>query len=119
PFSLDRMGASLTRAARRNTWPAGGLQLVALLGALLAALLFAAPAFAHPAPFSYLDVNLHDGVAEGALTMHVLDPAHELGLAPAERLYAPGVLAARAKEIEADLHKGLHLRSGDQPLRLE
>jgi hypothetical protein len=87
--------------------------------ALLAVLLFAAPALAHPAPFSYLDVNLHDGVADGMLTMHVLDPAHDLGVSPAERLYAPGVLQARLKEIEADLDKGLYLRSGDKPLKLE
>jgi hypothetical protein len=85
----------------------------------MAVLLVTAPAFAHPAPFSYLDVNLHDGVADGTITMHVLDPAHDLGVAPAERLYAPGVLASRLKDIEADLDKGLHLRSGDQPLKLE
>ncbi|MGZ3346738.1 MAG: HupE/UreJ family protein [Caulobacteraceae bacterium] len=105
----------MTRAPSRRTWPARVVQWLALL----AALLFAAPAFAHPAPFSYLDVNLHDGVADGAITMHVPDPAHELGVSPAERLYAPGVLAARAKEIEADLDKGLSLRSGDRPLKLE
>jgi hypothetical protein len=87
--------------------------------ALLAVLLLAGPALAHPAPFSYLDVNLHDGVADGAITMHVLDPAHDLGVSPAERLYAPGVLAARVKEIEAGLDKGLHLRSGDKLLTLE
>jgi hypothetical protein len=91
------------------------LQLLALLSLLFAA----APALAHPAPFSYLDVNLHDGVADGTVTMHVLDPAHDLGLSPAERLFAPGVLAARVKDIEADLDKGLFLRSGDRPLKLE
>lgn len=86
---------------------------------MLAVLLAAAPAFAHPAPFSYLDINLHDGVADGVLTMHVLDPAHDLGITPAQHLYDPGVLQARVKEIEADLDKGLHLRSGDKPLKLE
>jgi hypothetical protein len=95
------------------------VKALARLLALLVVLCAAAPAFAHPAPFSYLDVNLHDGVADGTLTMHVLDPAHDLGLSPAERLYAPGVLAARVKEIEADVEKGLYLRSGDRLLRLE
>src|SRR2546427_23182 len=109
------MGAFLTRAASRKTWPARGVQWLVVL----AALLVAAPAFAHPAPFSYLDVNLHDGLADGTITMHVLDPAHALGVSPAERLYAPGVLKAHEKEIEADLEKGLFLRSGDRPLKLE
>jgi hypothetical protein len=95
------------------------LQGVVLLVVLPVIFLGAAPALAHPAPFSYLDINLHDGVADGTLTMHVLDPTHELGVTPAERLYAPGVLAARVKEIEADLDKGLFLRSGDQRLKLE
>lgn len=102
-------------ARSHRIWLAPTIQTLALL----AALMLAAPAFAHPAPFSYLDVNLHDGVADGAITMHVLDPAHDLGVSPAERLYAPGVLNARVKEIEADLDKGLHLRSGDKPLKLE
>jgi hypothetical protein len=93
-------------------------RLVALL-ALLAALFAAQPAFAHAAPFSYLDVSLHDGVADGTLTVHVADPAHDLGITPPERLYTPGVLNARLKEIEADLDKGLFLRSGDRPLKLE
>ncbi|MEI9889520.1 MAG: hypothetical protein WDN45_01805 [Caulobacteraceae bacterium] len=79
----------------------------------------AAPALAHPAPFSYLDISLHDGVADGTVTMHVLDPAHELGITPAERLYTPGVLNARFKDIAANLDKGLFLRSGDRPLKLE
>ena len=95
------------------------MKALARLLALLVVFCAAAPAFAHPAPFSYLDVNLHDGVADGTLTMHVLDPAHDLGISPAERLYAPGVLAARVKEIEADVEKGLYLRSGDRPLKLE
>jgi hypothetical protein len=105
----------LTWAKGRRTLAA---QLVRLL-ALLAVLFAAAPALAHPTPFSYLDVNLHDGVADGTITMHVLDAGHDLGVSPAERLYAPGVLNARSKALEADLEKGLFLRSGDKPLKLE
>ena len=105
----------MTRSDKGIGWIAAAFRLLAVLSLLLAA----APALAHPAPFSYLDVNLHDGVADGTITMHVLDPAHDLGLTPAERLFAPGVLATRAKEIEADIGKGLFLRSGDKPLTLE
>jgi hypothetical protein len=105
----------LTRVRTRKAWSVRVIQWLAVM----AALLVAAPALAHPAPFSYLDVNLHDGVADGTITMHVLDPAHDLGIAPAERLYGPGVLKARLKEIEADVEQGLFLRAGDRPLKLE
>jgi hypothetical protein len=87
--------------------------------AFLFALLVAAPALAHPAPFSYLDINLHDGVADGTLTVHVADPAHDLGISPAERLYTPELLQSRLKDITARLDQGLHLRSGDRPLALQ
>lgn len=84
--------------------------------AFLFALLVAAPAFAHPAPFSYLDINLHDGMADGTLTVHVADPAHDLGISPAERLYTPQLLQARLKDIAERLNQGLYLRAGDRPL---
>jgi hypothetical protein len=39
-------------------------------------------AWAHPAPFSYLDVVFKDGGIEGTLVVHVIDVAHELGVPP-------------------------------------
>ena len=96
------MGASLTRL-----W-----QLLAFLVALC----LAAPALAHPVPFSYLDINVHDGVADGTLTTHVLDPAHDIGISPAERLYSPDLLQSKLKPITDKLDQGLYLRSGDRAL---
>ncbi len=93
-----------------------GGQIAALLLAVLAVLFAAAPAFAHPAPFSYLDVNLHDGVADGTLTVHIADPAHDLGISPAERLYDPATLQSHLKDITGRLDQGLSLRAGDRPL---
>jgi hydrogenase/urease accessory protein HupE len=40
----------------------------------------ASPAGAHPAPFSYLDLNLDASRLHGALVIHDFDAAHELGL---------------------------------------
>jgi hypothetical protein len=91
------------------------LKALAGLVALLA-ILFAAPALAHPVPFSYLDLNLHDGVADGTLTTHVLDPAHDLGISPAERLYDPALLQSKLKQITDKLDQGLYLRSGGKAL---
>ncbi len=45
------------------------------------ALSLARVASAHPAPFSYLDVVFKDGGIEGTLVVHVIDVAHELGVA--------------------------------------
>jgi hypothetical protein len=92
---------------------------VARLLVLLAALLAAAPAFAHPAPFSYLDINLHDGQADGTLTVHVADPAHDLGVSPADRLYTPQLLQSRLKAITDSLDRGLFLQEGGRPLALQ
>ena len=93
-------------------WIAALLPLLAVMAVLLGA----QPALAHAAPFSYLDINVHDGVADGTLTVHVLDPAHELGVTPADRLYDPAVLQTDFKAITQDLNRGLFLSSGGRDL---
>jgi hypothetical protein len=95
------------------SWTAAMLPLLAVIAVLFG---FSEPAFAHAAPFSYLDINVHDGVADGTLTVHVLDPAHDAGVSPAERLYDPAVLQAHFKEITQDLNRGLFLTSGGHDL---
>jgi hypothetical protein len=99
--------------ALRLGWIAAGLQLLAAMAVLLGA----QPAFAHAAPFSYLDINIHDGVADGTLTVHVLDPAHDLGITPADHLYDPAVMQANFKAITQDLGDGLFVSSGGRFLK--
>jgi hydrogenase/urease accessory protein HupE len=62
----------------------------------------AAPASAHPAPFSYLDVVFRDGRIDGTLVIHIIDAAHELGIAPPERLLDNAV-AERERQRLADI----------------
>ena len=50
----------------------------------IALLLCAAPASAHPAPFSYLDLHLNANGVSGTLVVHDLDAAHDLGVANAD-----------------------------------
>src|SRR5262249_1216161 len=50
------------------------------------------------------------------LTVHVADPAHDLGLSPPERLYTPELLEAKLNDITGKLDQGLFLRSGGHPL---
>jgi HupE / UreJ protein len=43
-------------------------------------------AFAHPAPFSYIDVRIADGSIHGRVVLHDLDVAHDLGLSATDTL---------------------------------
>ena len=60
---------------------------------LVIALLCAATADAHPAPFSYLDLRLNAGGVNGTLVVHDLDAAHDLGITQADVLLDPAVAA--------------------------
>ena len=79
----------------------------------------AAPAEAHPVPFSYLDLRL-DAVGpqavSGTLTVHVFDAAHELSIDPPERLLMPGAASARAATLETLLAARLALTVDGKPL---
>lgn len=86
---------------------------------LIAVLLFgcaANVALAHPAPFSYLDMNLDDA-AHGTLVIHDFDAAHELGLTKPAMLLDPAVAREHRDELIALLEGRLRLRSETGPLR--
>ena len=86
--------------------------------AFLVALAVTTPVLAHPVPFSYLDINLHDGQIDGALTVHVFDAAHELGVADPEQLLDPSVLRPRQQALIQRLDPRLAL-SADHRLKLD
>jgi hypothetical protein len=68
--------------------------------ALTAAVLCCAVhASAHPAPFSYLDIAFRGGAIEGSLVVHVIDIAHELSVAPPERVLDPEFLSRERQRI--------------------
>ena len=66
---------------------------------LIAILLFARPAAAHPVPFSYLDIQLQPGMIEGSLTVHIYDLAHDLQITPMERFLDSSFVAEREPAI--------------------
>ncbi len=68
--------------------------------ALLLFLAFAAPASAHPVPFSYLDIELHDQAIEGRVRAHLVDLAPVVGLADPGDLLKPEVLAANRGALQ-------------------
>jgi hypothetical protein len=84
---------------------------------LAAALLTGAlpqPAAAHPAPFSYLDLVFRNGSIDGTLVVHVIDVAHDLQLAPPDRLLDPAVLGPYRQRITGILGPRLSLRTGNR-----
>jgi hypothetical protein len=80
---------------------------------LLVTLTFAlaAPAAAHPAPFSYLDLVFRNGNIEGTLVVHLLDVAHDFKVEPAERLLDRNFLGPQRQQIAAMLAPRINLRT--------
>ena len=77
-----------------------------------------APASAHPAPFSYLDIVFRNGGIEGTLVIHVIDAAHDLGITPFERLMENAVAEANRQNIADLLTPRMMLRT-DQRLTIQ
>ncbi len=81
--------------------------------AALAICLVAVPtvAGAHPAPFSFLDLLIRAGGVDGTLVLHVEDVAHDLGIAPADRLLDSSVTAQVRDRLVALLQPRLGVRT--------
>jgi hydrogenase/urease accessory protein HupE len=80
--------------------------------AILAALLLAAPASAHPVPFSYLDLEVHDTAVDGRIRVHLVDLAPVLGLADPQELLNPAVREANRARIERYLASRIAFENG-------
>jgi hypothetical protein len=65
---------------------------------------------AHPAPFSFLDLVIRSTGVDGTLVLHVVDVAHDLGIAPEDRLLVP----AEAQQVRERLIALLAPRLGVQ-----
>src|SRR5881628_1962329 len=88
-------------------------------GLSLLILLLAAPALAHPVPFSYLDVVLQPGMIEGSLTVHIYDLAHDLQIAPMERLLDSSLVSERETAIHNLLTPRFGVATDGRPLHPE
>jgi hydrogenase/urease accessory protein HupE len=92
------------------------VRFLTLAAALL--LMVASRAAAHPAPFSYLDLHLRDSLVEGSLTLHVIDVAHDLGMARAPDLLDPAVVQRERARVIRLVSSRLSIRSGSEWLAL-
>ena len=87
------------------------------VGLLLLA--WAAQATAHPAPFSYLDLELAEEGIDGTLTLHVIDVAHELRSEETEHLLESEGLAEAAPLITALVEPRLGLGTANAPFTID
>ena len=85
---------------------------------VLAILLHASGAAAHPAPFSYLDLRLDPGGVTGTLVVHDLDAAHDLGITEAGTLMEPAVAAKYRDALVALLSPRVSLQVDGQPVAI-
>lgn len=76
---------------------------------------FVPVAWAHPAPFSYLDVVLDAGGLKGTLVVHDLDAAHDLGVTNADSLLDPAEAARRRDALVALLAPRVSFTLDGQP----
>ena len=86
--------------------------LLRRLTAVFLVLFMAAPASAHPVPFSYLDIEVHDQWIEGRIRVHLVDLAPVLGVADPHELLDGHVQVARQEEVERYLASRIKFTGG-------
>ncbi|MSO48538.1 MAG: hypothetical protein EXQ49_01335 [Acidobacteria bacterium] len=59
---------------------------------------------AHPVPFSYMDVRLAPTARDITIVLHSYDVAHDLEVAPMERLLNPEVARAQMAAVAVPVH---------------
>jgi hydrogenase/urease accessory protein HupE len=80
-----------------------------------------APVYAHPVPFSYLDLRLGQGQSqvEGSLVAHITYLARELNVTPADALLDPVTLESKKEAILNLLRPSILLSADGQALDLK
>jgi hydrogenase/urease accessory protein HupE len=74
------------------------------------------PAYAHPVPFSYIDVHLAGARIDVSIVAHTFDIANDLQLQPPEKLLEPETLNARAHSIDRLLYDRLRISTDGEAL---
>ncbi len=77
---------------------------------------FAAPAFAHPAPFSYIDLRIGPGALDVDVVAHVFDVAHDLQVGDFAQLLTPSFAEPRAARLRDLLQPRFSIAADGQPV---
>src|SRR5688572_33313374 len=88
------------------------------LGPTIVAVLWAATAGAHPAPFSYLDLRLNGSGVTGTLVVHDLDAAHDLKITQADSLLDPATAAQHRDALVALLSPRITTELDGRPVAI-
>jgi hypothetical protein len=75
--------------------------------------------FAHPAPFSYVDLRLQPGLMQGGIVAHIFDVAHDLNLAKPEQLLDPAFASQQSRAFAALMAPRLTIAADGQVLAPE
>jgi hydrogenase/urease accessory protein HupE len=78
-----------------------------------------APVYAHPMPFSYLDLRVRRSGLEGVLVAHIIDLAHDLNMTPAESLFDPALAESKREAVLSLLRQRLIVAADGRALDLE
>ena len=74
---------------------------------------------AHPAPFSFLDLDIDEQGLHGSIIVHDLDAAHDLGVDPPDGLLDPEVAARHRAALEALVSNRLRIVADGQARQLD
>jgi hydrogenase/urease accessory protein HupE len=69
------------------------------IAGLLLPLLLPVRAFAHPAPYSFIDIELTRDAINVSVVMHAQDVAHDLQLASEDRVFDPGFVQSFGQQL--------------------
>ena len=75
--------------------------------------------YAHPAPFSFIDVRLTSNKLELAAVLHVWDVAHEYGIDDPNDLLNPAILGLRANDLGKLIAGRFELLADGNPIRFQ
>jgi len=92
------------------------MQRFVLAAAVAALVVHPRPVFAHPVPFSYLDLHLQPGSIELSIVVHMFDAGHDLQVDPADRLLDPAFLATKQDALVGLLAPRIQLSGDGTPL---
>ena len=79
----------------------------------------AAPAAAHPAPFSFVDIRVQQTAVDVTIVVHTFDVAYELGIQPPDRVLDPAALGSRSDRLVSLLRDRLRIALDGRPLTID
>ena len=88
------------------------------LATVLLAVGLARPLYAHPAPFSYLDVRVGSDRLDLTLIAHVYDVGHDINVQPPERLLDEDVLREHGSRFAALVTERVHVIADGIPVTI-